>query len=244
MPKVTLNGEVVPYTVKESKRARRVSIKIDTKTGLQLVIPEGMVIPNADIEAIMMSRADWILRQRARLAEVEASLPRREFVNGEAFPYLGEDKTLEVVVKPRGKSTTVAVDGDTLRVSLPPDTPEAEQPDAVRKALDNWLQKEAKAYIPQRVEELAARYGFEYGRVSIKNQRTRWGSCSSLGNLNFNRRLMMTPPGAIDYLIIHELCHLREMNHSPRYWKLVGQYCQDYKYWRKWLKDNTIYLTL
>ncbi len=100
------------------------------------------------------------------------------------------------------------------------------------------LAKEAKKYIPGRVEYYAGLIGVEYGRIAIRCQKTRWGSCSSKGNLNFNCLLMLVPEDIRDYVIVHELCHLIELNHSPAFWAEVGKYIPDYKEKRKWLKEN------
>lgn len=100
------------------------------------------------------------------------------------------------------------------------------------------LARKAAEYIPGRVESYASLIGVSYGRITIRNQRSRWGSCSSKGNLNFNCLLMLAPPEIIDYVIVHELCHRREMNHSPLFWQEVEKILPDYKSRRKWLKDN------
>lgn len=100
------------------------------------------------------------------------------------------------------------------------------------------LAKEAAEYIPERVAFYASQAGVSYGRITIRNQRSRWGSCSSRGNLNFNCLLMLTPPEIIDYVVVHELCHRREMNHSPLFWREVERILPDYKARRKWLKEN------
>ena len=100
------------------------------------------------------------------------------------------------------------------------------------------LGDKAVEYIPKRVEYFAPKVGVQYGRITIRNQKSRWGSCSSKGNLNFNCMLMKTPEHIQDYVVVHELCHRREMNHSPRFWKLVGEVIPDYKQCRKWLKDE------
>lgn len=100
------------------------------------------------------------------------------------------------------------------------------------------LAQRAAEYIPERTAFYAPLIGVNYGRITIRNQRTRWGSCSSRGNLNFNCLLMLTPPEIIDYVIVHELCHRREMNHSPLFWREVERVLPDYKRRRKWLKDN------
>ena len=100
------------------------------------------------------------------------------------------------------------------------------------------LADQALAYIPQRVALYAPHIGVTYGRITIRNQRTRWGSCSGKGNLNFNCMLMLAPEAVIDYVVIHELCHRKEMNHSAKFWALVQQHCPDHTRLRKWLKDH------
>lgn len=100
------------------------------------------------------------------------------------------------------------------------------------------LYETAKEQIPERVAYYAKRIGVDYGRITIRKQKTRWGSCSSRGNLNFNCLLMQAPVGILDYVIVHELCHRLEMNHSPKFWALVEKTLPDYKVRRKWLKEH------
>ena len=100
------------------------------------------------------------------------------------------------------------------------------------------LANRALKTIPARVAHFAPLVGVSYGRITIRNQRSRWGSCSSQGNLNFNCLLMLCPPEVIDYVVVHELCHRKEMNHSPRFWAEVERVLPDHKQRRKWLKDN------
>ena len=130
--------------------------------------------------------------------------------------------------------------------------------DAFVKSKENWIQKhlhppvadkltpqqvkeladQAVLELPERVKHFAALLGVTYGRITIRNQKTRWGSCSTKGNLNFNCLLMLAPPEVRDYVVIHELCHRREMNHSKNFWALVGTLCPDYKVHRGWLRQN------
>ena len=103
----------------------------------------------------------------------------------------------------------------------------------IKKLADKALQ-----HIPKRVSYYAKQIGVTYGKITIRNQKTRWGSCSSKGNLNFNCLLMLTPPEVIDYVIVHELCHRKEMNHSVAFWAEVEKVIPDYKEQVKWLKEN------
>ncbi len=100
------------------------------------------------------------------------------------------------------------------------------------------LTKEAKKIVPQKVEHFAKIMGVKYNGISIKHQLTRWGSCSAKGNLNFNCLLMLCPQEVQNYVVIHELCHLKELNHSQRFWDEVALYCPDYKSHKHWLRVN------
>lgn len=100
------------------------------------------------------------------------------------------------------------------------------------------LKMQAEEVFPARAAFYAGKMGISYGRITIRRQKTRWGSCSQSGNLNFNCLLMLAPPGVVDYVVVHELCHRIEMNHSLRFWKLVGEVYPDYDRWKRWLKEN------
>lgn len=112
------------------------------------------------------------------------------------------------------------------------------EPELLTGSEEKALRNRAKAYIPGRVELYAARLGVEYRAISIRMQKTRWGSCSIRGNLNFNALLMLTPPEIIDYVVVHELCHLKEMNHSPKFWAEVAKILPDYRARQDWLNAH------
>lgn len=113
-----------------------------------------------------------------------------------------------------------------------------------RAGLERRYRQAAKEYFPKRVEYYAQQLGVSYGRIRIAEQKTRWGSCSGKGTLSFNWKLMLAPPKVLDYVVVHELCHLKEMNHSSRFWKLVEEIMPDYKEYRTWLKENGTTLQL
>lgn len=107
-----------------------------------------------------------------------------------------------------------------------------------KKALEDRYRKAAKEYIPKRVAFYQSFMSGSYERITIRDQKTRWGSCSSKGTLSFNWRLMLAPPAVLDYVVVHELCHLMHMNHSKAFWNAVEEIMPDYKIHRKWLKEN------
>ncbi len=116
----------------------------------------------------------------------------------------------------------------------------AAQPTMERLSMEEIrsLADQAMKVIPERVSYYAPRIGVTYGRITIRNQRSRWGSCSAKGNLNFNCLLMLAPPEVLDSVVVHELCHRKEMNHSPRFYEEVLRVFPDYWKWNRWLKDN------
>ena len=159
-------------------------------------------------------------------------------------------KTISLQITPEG----------ALRVRCPMRTP-VQQIEAFVASKEAWIEKHlqkrnqpmeqpftqqqiekladiALMIIPERVRYYAQIMAVPFGRITIRNQRTRWGSCSSKGNLNFNCLLMLTPPHVMDYVVVHELCHLKQMNHSKAFWDLVESILPDYKKSKKWLKDN------
>ena len=114
-------------------------------------------------------------------------------------------------------------------------------PEAQPKLTDTELRelaRHAKEVLPEIAAYYAPLVGVDYGRITIRAQRTRWGSCSAKGNLNFNRLLVLCPLEVLDYVVVHELCHRREMNHSAAVWAEVEKYCPDYRIHREWLKEN------
>lgn len=100
------------------------------------------------------------------------------------------------------------------------------------------LRKQVKEMVTERVAHYAALMDVSYGRITVRTQKTRWGSCSSKGNLNFNCLLALVPPDVLDYVVVHELCHLKEMNHSKQFWEKVGKILPDYDQSKRWLNDN------
>ncbi len=232
MPQLELQGRNVDYAVRTSQRAKRVLVKFRADTGLEVVYPSRRRQPTP--EAVLLANSDWILRTMSRLAQAAECAAQRRYQTGETCLYRGEAYQLKLTMLANGARSQVQLDGDTLVLACP----QTAQLQERRAAVVAWYRSQAKAYLPQRTRQLAEEHGFAFGQLRIKHQKTRWGSCSAQGNLNLNLRLMMAPNAAIDYVILHELCHLRELNHSAAFWRLVAACCPTYQHWRAWLKEN------
>jgi len=130
-------------------------------------------------------------------------------------------------------STLKELDGALLLIRSPKDSAKP------RELLNDWYRGKAEAIFAERAAFWSARMGLAYRGLRVKDQRTLWGSCSREGNLNFNWRVVLAPPEVLDYLVIHELAHLREMNHSRAFWALVAAQCPEWKTYRAWLREHS-----
>ncbi len=179
-----------------------------------------------EIHDIASTKAHWFKKQFARM-EVEKSQLNRSYQDGASFLWLGQEKKLRFA-------------NDHSHFSL--DEKGFVMPETVRlyarENFEAWYRHQALTYIPPLAKQLADEMGFIYKRIRINGAKSRWGSCSEKGNINFSWRLMMAPESAIRYVIIHELCHLKWMDHSADFWQLVASWCPDYPKEEKWLRDN------
>ena len=208
------------------------------------VLPEGVIRVYAPsyahlraVDDVVRARADELERLRG---EVDRAWEKTREANA-----LREGRTIWLEGKPyalqirAGRPSVRFADG-VVTVCAPDPADE----EALRGQLRAQLSGKALRRIRERLDCYIPRVGRQPGRVTIREQKTRWGSCSSRGNLNFNWKLIMAPPPVLDYVVIHELCHLYEFNHSPRFWQLVEAQMPEYESWKKWLKQHGAELTL
>jgi len=231
----SINGQTITYTVKRSLRAKHVRLEVRRETGLTVVVPHFYKI--GKLPGLLKSKERWISSNLARCSQFKALSAERELRSGDAVPYLGRDLKL---VKRENHSSVggITLEGDRLVVSN-----ELFKNGVLELALEQWYRKEAARLISGRIDELSSQMGISYQRIVIRGQKTRWGSCSHKKNLSFNWKLIMAPEPVVDYVIIHELTHLKEMNHSKRFWELVARYCPRWREHKKWLKQHEADLT-
>jgi predicted metal-dependent hydrolase len=215
------------YTIRRSDRARRIRVRVDPRDGaVEVVLPRRAA--QREAAAAVVELRGWIGRRRAEVAVTQARVAARDGT----MPYLGTD----LVLRAEPGRTRVHRRGDVLLV--PAGAAEAQA------AIERWYRRQARAEIAPRLDAAAAALGESYTKLTIRDQRTRWGSCSSAAAMSFNWRLLLAPDVVLEYVVRHEACHLAVMDHSPRFWALMGQLMPGYERPRCWLRDHGATLVL
>lgn len=212
-----LGGHSVDVTVQRSALARRVSLRIDPVRGAVMVLPAKTRL--ADAERFLAQHRIWLAERLARLPAKVA------LTDGATIPLLGTPHAIRHA--PEARRGVWTEDGAILVSG---------RPEHVGRRVADFLKAEAKRLILPCAHDLAGRLGRAPGRVSVKDTRTRWGSCSSAGDLAFSWRLVLAPEWVLTYVVAHEVAHLVEMNHSPAFWAVVERLVGDHKAPRRWLK--------
>ena len=231
---IELDGRRIAYTLRRSARARYLRADIGLRTGLRITLPDGL--NEARVESFLRSRRVWVLRALIRLERLATMIPDRTLEHGTTVPYLGSTLTLNLSI---GRPTRVGRLGDSLIVHAPRRTRAA-----IYAALKEWYREEAARILGGYAQELAARHRLDYRKIVIRDQKRRWGSCSTNGTLSFNWRLMLGPESVARYLVAHELSHRAHPDHSRRFWEKVAELCPDFRQEERWLKKNGVGLVL
>lgn len=224
---ITLSDRIVPYTILRRPR-RRISLTIDHR-GLRVMGPMNLSIRQAEL--MLLEHEDWV---RLKLDAWRTERMKRQWhVSGsEPLPVFGENHTIRIVAHTARRAIIERDDGVVLLHTRTPNDNIANQ-----RTLVKWLQAEAMPCFESRVAHYAARLGVPMPPLSLSHARTRWGSCNSAGHIRLNWRLVHLPVPMIDYVVAHELAHLREMNHSPRFWAVVESLYPDCLNMRKTLRQ-------
>jgi predicted metal-dependent hydrolase len=214
---IRFGDPVIEVRLRRSSRARRMVLRVvQAGRGPTLTLPPG--VPIAKATAFLNDHEGWLRRH------IAAGAARRRLGDGCAVPFLGEPLTV------RAGGARLVRAGSELIV------PGADGTLGPRVAA--WLREEARGACLDGVERHAAKIGRRVGRITLRDPRTRWGSCTSSGDLMFSWRLVMAPPAVLDYVVAHEVAHLVEMNHAPRFWAVVRQICPEFEMSRDWLRRH------
>ena len=213
---LVLAGQPLDYVLVRRRGRRGVGLKVD-ETGLTVNAP--LTVPIARIEKMLLESESWVLGKLDIWRRRQVPVQRWE--DGASLPYLGEALTLKLEA---GRRNLAEVDGDSLRVTVK--TPGE---DAVRRAVVAWYRKTALAHLAHRAFFFSRLAVLAPPRVILSSALSRWGSCNSRREVRLSWRLVKARPALVDYVVCHELAHLRHMNHSREFWAEVGRLCPDYK---------------
>ena len=234
MAKIKLGDVEINYRIIISNR-KTISLIIDPEKGLLVRAPER--ITDRQIEQIVRQKSNWIIKKQEKLKRIKPVV-EREFVAGEKLPFQGEIYEIEVMESGEIKSVTVSLEDGIFLIKVPQDLKGDNRKEEIKRRLVEGYKKEARIKYKEGVELYRKKLGVSYNKIFIRDQKTRWGSCSSKGNLNFNWRLIMAPLSIMDYIVVHELAHLVHANHGDDFWKLVESVIPDYREKREWLRVN------
>ena len=214
------DGRRLPVKIRRHPRARRITIRLDPRgESLNLVLPRGTAL--AEGIAFAEGERDWVMRHLAALA------PRRRFEPGARLPLQGETHVIRHLPRAR---RGVWLEAGAICV--------CGRPEHIPRRVQDFLRTRAGELIQPAAREKAARLQRPIGRITLRDTRSRWGSCSATGDLSFSWRLVLAPPHVLDYVVAHEVAHLVEANHGPRFWELAGALTERMDEAKDWLKRN------
>jgi predicted metal-dependent hydrolase len=219
----------INYTLKRSRKRRKtISLQISNNSEVTICAPH--FTPAGEINRFVREKQNWI--QRTIRKQTSLRPKEKEYITGELFYYLGETFPLEVFFEEGARKGLVFWRGQFYLNS----------PDAAVDGMSffiSWYKKKAREYLSNRVEVFSRQLSLQPRQVKITSAGQRWGSCSEDNNLSLSFRLIMAPPAVIDYVVVHELMHIREKSHSSRFWKLIEVVMPEYKIHRHWLKEES-----
>lgn len=213
-------------------------IRTDRRKTAQVRVDDGKVsilvpleLSESRIEEILIRKTQWI-RGKMYLHGQALNIQSKEYISGESFSYLGRNYRLKVL---KGSQPSVKLLSGRLQVTLPSDSNSSEK---AREALTGWYKARAETKIQEKVARYAPVIGVKPTSVGIKTFKSRWGSCHLAGEVLYNWKIVIAPNRIVDYVIVHELCHLKRHDHSDKFWKYVGQVIPDYLECKEWLRIN------
>jgi len=236
MEHINYGKKRIDYKIKRGKRKKTLAINITPAAQVIVLAPH--FLSRYDIGTIIKKKARWILEKQEFFRALAALYPEKEFISGEQILYLGHKYRLKVKQVGKECSSEPKLVGRRIYISVNRKLSPKDRKKIIKDALINWYFSKSEQIIKSRVNRYSKMLDIKPKDIKIKNQKKRWGSCSSNGILRFNWRVAIAPISIIDYIVMHELSHLKIKNHSQDFWKLVSLALPDYQERRNWLKNN------
>jgi len=242
MERITFGRKRIEYRIKRGRREKSVAITIANTS--QVVVSAPRFLSKEKIQEIVQKKAGWIHKKQGYFRELKQLHPKKEYASGEQVLFLGRKYRLKVVEKENGLAPELLLLGRRITISIKKDLMDGQRKEIIKEVLTRWYYSRATEVILQRAKRYSQLLNLAPKKIIIRNQQKRWGSCSKKGVLRFNWRISMASVSIIDYVVVHEICHLTEENHSNEFWRHVALVLPDYKKRRQWLRENSSSLEL
>lgn len=241
MPSFQYGTTHIEYTLQVKEGKKDVSISVDQRDGVQVFIPP-TVTPETT-EEILRKKAPWILSKLNELAELCTETGKREFLSGEKLPYLGRNYRLKVFSSSDASDAKVRFQNGRFVAEVPPGVSETWKQHRLRESFKQWYIQHGTIKVQERIQLFAPRMECLPSKLVIKDQENRWGSCTKNGTININWKILMAPMRIVDYVVVHELAHLKYPDHSSSFWSAVQSVLPDYDNRKEWLRIHGPTLT-
>lgn len=216
---------IINYDIIYSDKRKNATLAVYPMKEVEIRVPKHL--EQEHIQKLVKKKADWVIKQILWFDEITQLDSSKEHVNGETYLYLGRQFRLQIK-KVEGRAEAKIV-GKNINVNLPLNTPKKYEKKMIKAAIWKFYRQQTEEKVAELIKKYSKRLGIIIPKFKIKNQYKRWGSCTSKNKIIFNFRLSMAPVSQIEYIVSHELCHIKQKNHSAEYWKLLQQILPDYK---------------
>ncbi|KDE46095.1 SprT family zinc-dependent metalloprotease [Geobacillus sp. CAMR5420] len=242
MPSFQYGTTTIEYTLKYVPNKNDVTISVEWLDGVKVVAPEN--IERDHLHAILYKKAPWILEKWYKFNEIADPPAPKEFISGEKFPYLGRNYRLKLHKKEDIEQASLTFHQGRFIANVPIYLTESERKRELYQLFKEWYIRHGEMKLQERLKVHCPKMGVAPTKLKLKEQKMRWGTCTNEGVIYLNWRIMMAPMPIIDYLLVHELAHIKYPNHSDDFWRFVKSVITDYEQRKEWLRVNGPTLTL
>lgn len=235
--KINYGTKEIEFNI-EFRNRKTISIAVEPPKDITVVAPVDTNIE--DIKDIVKSKGAWIVQKLFEFRNIESKRVNREFVNGESFMYLGRNYSLQIYIdKTIQNNSSVKLFRGKFHVYV-----KEKNDEVIKEAMEAWYREKTEEQVKKRIKYYQKYFNKKPTAIKIKEQKKRWASCTSNNELLFNWRCVMAKSTALDYIVVHEMCHMYYMNHSQEFWDLVSSIMADYEGRKEWLRDYGIKLNI
>ncbi|SKC70388.1 M48 family metallopeptidase [Maledivibacter halophilus] len=221
----------------EYRKRKTLEIRIEPPNNVRVRAP--IIAKEEDILRVVKSKGKWITEKLIELKDMEYRKRKKEYVNGESFMYLGRNYSLNILINQEVKKPKLKLYQGKFCIYT-----NTKEEEILKKAVEKWYREKTLEKVIERVNYYQFYFNVRPNLIKVKEQKKRWASCTSNRDLLFNWRCVMAPAGVLDYIVVHEMCHMIYMNHSKDFWSLVEKIMPEYREKKQWLRKYGVRMDL